>query len=185
MSREVFEKAVKLNAEHDDCLTFGGGEPTLHPDFWDFMATALASSTDMPPYIVTNGKITKTALALAKLAKSGAIGAALSQDEWHDSIDPEVIQAFNRPLHSYGRYGDDANDCREIRNVSGGITNQGRAKRNGIGDLDHCVCDCIVVEPDGRLWECGCRKVSFGTVFAPAIPDLYWEDHSKCSRKAT
>lgn len=182
MTRDIFEAALRLNGEYEDPLTLGGGEPTLHPQFWEFFGAALAAS-EFPLAIVTNGKNKNIAIALAKMAKSGCIYAALSQDYWHERIDYEVVQAFTKP-HREHSWGSTDNDCREIRNVSNEVISIGRAKKNQLGTRDHCVCDCLVVEPTGRLWECGCRKQNFGTVFAPAIPDSYWKKDTRCSRAA-
>lgn len=37
MTREIFEKAVDFNFEYDLTITITGGEPTEHPQFWEFM----------------------------------------------------------------------------------------------------------------------------------------------------
>lgn len=111
------------------------------------------------------------------------MGAALSQDEWHDPIDPKVIKAFTNP-DRFSHKESSSRDCREIRNVTYGVVNAGRAKLNQISRRDDCVCDSIVVEPSGKLWQCGCRKRSFGTVFNPQIPEEYTDYDNACSRRA-
>lgn len=69
MSKEVFQAAVKLNWDRGDVITLGGGEPTLHPQFWEFFGLMWAHvDLDMPPYIVTNGSNTEISLALASFA---------------------------------------------------------------------------------------------------------------------
>ena len=171
MSREVAFAALQLAEDRGDDLTIGGGEPTLHPLFWDILGLALGrvAACDIPVLVVTNGSMTKDALRLADLARRGVISAALSQDSWHDPIDPKVVKAFTKEHRTVG-YGERDNDYREIRTVER-IIKSGRALKWGTDES--CCCDTLFVEPDGKLWACGCRKESFGTVFAPAIPDDY------------
>ena len=183
MSKEVFKAALKLVYKYSEAITLGGGEPTLHPEFWEFfgLALAIAAKDDgRGLYIVTNGSITETALALASLAKTGVIYASLSQDYFHDPIDPQVVAAFTRDKFKYGSVDSD-NRAICTANLEK-IIDVGRAKKNNIGQRKICFCDDIVIEPDGRLWACACRKQSFGTVFAPAIPENYWEKDDRCSR---
>ena len=37
MTRQMFEKAIDFNLKYDASITITGGEPTEHPQFWDFM----------------------------------------------------------------------------------------------------------------------------------------------------
>lgn len=166
MSEFTFTAAVALAKSQDDLIVIGGGEPTLHPKFWLFMGIMFSKYSrwwpETPSFIVTNGSRTEDALALAAMASRGVIGAAVSRDSWHDPIDPEVYEAFRR--------GKGENDYREIRTVRT-IIKAGRARK--WGDVDACACDELFVDPSGRLWQCGCRTKSFGTVFAPSIPEDY------------
>jgi MoaA/NifB/PqqE/SkfB family radical SAM enzyme len=182
MSKKTFLAALTLAADYGETATLGGGEPTLHPRFWEFIGLALAkldADTDSI-FVVTNGKIAATALALAGLARRGVFGVALSQDEWHDPIDPRVVQAFTRRHFHERPTTREACDLREIRKVDL-IINEGRAAENEIGeDDDRCFCDDFMVEPDGKIWACGCRQVSFGTVWKPKIPQEYWDHDTRC-----
>jgi MoaA/NifB/PqqE/SkfB family radical SAM enzyme len=184
MDLTTFKAALELAQEHGQYVTLGGGEPTLHPQFWEFLGLAISScdlDSGVGLFIVTNGSIKDKALALAKMAKSGLFGASLSQDRYHDPIDPEVVRAFTKPEQS--RYGSErSNDWRQI-NRPGSIIIAGRAKKNGIGWNNICYCDELMVEPNGKLWMCGCRKISFGTIFDQHIPEPYWDEEAGCSRK--
>lgn len=167
MSMEVFKKALELE---DEVITIGGGEPTIHPNFWEIMGLTIGRmSCGNVPHIITNGKLTETAISLAKLAEKEAIYAELSLDQFHESIDPEVIKIFQRNKNRYEESG--FQDIRTNRIV----WKQGRGKKVS-GALEGCACEDIFVEPDGKIWSCGCKSVSFGTVFKPDIDFSFYEN---------
>ena len=166
MSDEVFKAALRLAQDLDDYeLTLGGGEPTLHPKFWEFLGLTLKASalmySDLKPLVITNGSVTDTSLALARLNKAGAIYAELSQDEWHDPIDPKVIREF---MQNAG--------MRTVRHIK----SVGRGK--GVAGSSYgCCCETMLVDPEGSIWSCGCKRVRWGTVFAPEIPEDRYDDN--------
>ena len=155
MSLLVLKKALEWinNHEEDEIITIGGGEPTLHPYFWQVLGLTL-SKFDV--WMATNGSITDTAIALAKLSGKN-LYVALSQDYYHDKIDEVVIHAF------------EYNNC-EIRDVSENLINEGRAKENGLVDLydykDTCICNGLFINPRGEIKPCGCSS-------APIIGDVF------------
>lgn len=160
MSEEVFDKALELSGEY---ITIGGGEPTLHPQFWYFLITAIAHPWVEYVWMATNGSQTKMALRLAKLASKGVIGCELSQDEWHDPIDYEVIEAFiTAPANA-------DTDQRGIRDVTGMIKPGGRATKNELvcaGEEDGCGCSDKIIKPNGDIVFCACDNAPvIGTVF--------------------
>lgn len=165
-------------------ISIGGGEPTLHPRFWEILMESKSymefEQGDGSIWLATNGSRTKIALALASLAKSGAIGCALSQDRYHDPIDPRVVKAF-----TVDREQRADNDCREIRNVDGKEIYAGRCD---FGTTDRCVCPGLVVRPDGKVYSCGCNDaVYFGNVHDTTlnIPEDWDRDEcwkSDCNR---
>ena len=53
MSIGTFKNAL----EYDEYITIGGGEPTLHPKFWEMMGLALGFGEYV--WLATNGSITK------------------------------------------------------------------------------------------------------------------------------
>lgn len=165
MSIETFKKA--LDDEH---VSIGGGEPTVHPQFWEFLGVAIGSCEYV--WLATNGKKTDTALVLAKLAKKGVIGCDLSQDEYHDYIEPKVIQAFTKTKRDgvSGFYNTLDNDSRNIRDVTGREINAGRCD---FGTDKGCVCSDIICKPDGSVYACGCNDAPcFGNVNSEInIPD--------------
>lgn len=178
MSKATLKKALALAAEYGQSVFIGGGEPTVHPLFWEFLGIILSQdrNIDLDSLgMVTNGKKTKDALALASLARRGILQVELSQDRFHESIAPEVIKAFTVT----GERKD--GDLRGIRTVRR-IVAQGRGK--GIaGALDDCSCEELMVDPKGKLWACGCQSECFGTVNHPEIPKHFWEDSFSCWNK--
>ena len=158
MDTRIFEEAIRLIG--NDALAIGGGEPTLHPRFWEFIGIGLGTCDSV--WLATNGSQTRTTLRLAKMARRGIIGCALSRDSFHNPIDQEVIKAFSgADDHSYRRAD---NDLREIRDVSHKVMRQGRAVKTGTWSEEGCGCDGIVVDPLGNIWSCGCKKLLLGHV---------------------
>lgn len=173
MTRKVWKASIKLALAHTGMITLGGGEPTLHKNFWEMLGIALGSGFESI-WLATNGSKTETALALANLAQKGVIGCALSQDSYHDPIDERVIEAFTREQKSKW----DGNDYREIRNVDGKEIKAGRCN---FGE-EECICEDVFIQPDGTIKGCGCADaITLGTVFNPEIPQE-WE-HGVCTKK--
>ena len=152
MTMETVKNALDLFEGY--LITIGGGEPTIHPKFWEIFGEVMSKSWEISPHIVTNGSIPNIAKALANMAKSGVIGAALSQDDYHDPIEQEVIDAFTKPPQcGYVFHDRDDNDCREIRNVTGNEINAGRCD---FGNDDDCPCNDFIIQPNGDVKLCGC-----------------------------
>ena len=128
MTSRVYKQAIKYASETLESIALGGGEPTLHKRFWEIIGLSIASCDNV--WLATNGSQTNISIKLAHMAKRGIIGCALSQDEYHDPIDPRVIQAFTRDKRNYGfNYnGGSENDYREIRDVTGKEIKAGRCE---------------------------------------------------------
>ena len=182
MTMENWKAALQLAKDTDSLVTIGGGEPTEHPRFWEFIGVMFSMyDADWPPleggtFMVTNGANTVSAIALAAMAKNGIMSVDLSRDRYHDEIDPRVVEAFTKKKRNLG-YGQTDTDYRGIRTVNR-IQAKGRAK--SWGEIKECGCG-LQVEPDGTLWPCPCKVRSFGTVTNPDIPEL-WEN-DMCGKK--
>ena len=149
MTLETYRKALEWDTE---TVAIGGGEPTLHPLFWQMLGEAIGAVEY--PWMATNGSQTDIALALAKMARKGVIGCALSIDGYHDPIDPAVVKAFTPAKAEGVYYGRSNEDCRELRDVSKDLADAGRCD---FGTSDSCVCENMFVEPDGTVKWCGCE----------------------------
>ncbi len=179
MSMKVFKAAVVL----DSSVVIGGGEPTLHRKFWEMLACCIGNPEIESVWLATNGSRTEDALALAKMAKCGVIGVALSQDPWHDPIDPKVVKAFTRERKFSAFDGRSENDFREIRSVNDdNVINAGRCNFG----QDGCICPEMLVEPSGKVRFCGCEDAPIiGDVLHGMVDPRYYDlsrDHG-CYKK--
>jgi len=155
MSLETFRTALDHCGES---ITIGGGEPTLHPKFWEMFGLAIGHAYNT--CIITNGSMTDTALTLLSISErlEENFYVDLSQDPYHDAIDEQVVRAYKK--------------AQRIRNVDGHIRKTGRAREFfDECDFDNsaCVCDSIIVRPDGAMKYCGCDD-------APIIGSVYTEE---------
>ena len=185
MPMKVYKQALKLVEKFGETISIGGGEPTVHPQFWQYLGLALGTDSEYL-WMATNGKKTDDAIKLARMARKGILGVALSQDVFHEELPWQVEDAFKagKEYKCGWFHSESDHDLREIRDVSQNVINVGRAKRNQLGmNFKDCVCDDLFCDPDGNIFSCGCKKEKFGTVFKPAIPDEYWERGSRCPKE--
>jgi MoaA/NifB/PqqE/SkfB family radical SAM enzyme len=173
MTEEVFDKALEIAVEHGMHVTLGGGEPTLHQKCIEWAGRAAVELVDVTiglgcpaGHIVTNGKKTEPARKLAKMSNAGIICAELSQDPWHDPIDPKTVDFFKRHAG--------------IRNVSSGVKAQGRAKENELSNREACCCSALLITPNGDFYGCGCKTEKWGNILTDRIPSHYWENQDEC-----
>jgi len=178
MSVKTWNLALDFVENFDCSITIGGGEPTLHKNFRDFLLDTLAAELDIPPFIITNGS-TKHANLLYKLAKSEVIGCEVSQDWYHDPIDPEIVKKF-RSINA-------------IRDVTHGGTREvlpkGRAVETGLLDEvdpeddegQHCACETLFIDPLGNVKACGCPDAQI--LFS--LHDEEWEEKWRTLQEET
>ncbi len=180
-----------------DCISIGGGEPTLHPRFFDILKRCLEDFDYV--WMATNGSQTATMHRLANIIngedypeydctceeddpdeyenygclchekhddemifQEDKLHVELSLDPWHDPIDERIENLWT------GRANQHRGSSFGIRNVSQsrqGAIAQGRAKKNGEGWAEGCVCSDIIIKPDGELRLCGCTR-------SPVIGDV-------------
>lgn len=154
MTMKTYKLALSLAEDHGEIVSIGGGEPTVHPLFWEMLGLAIVNSEeDMPLWIATNGKKTADALKLASLAKRGVISCELSQDVYHEPIDERVVKAFQTPPRN-GYYR--TNDYRGVRNTTQ-YNDPIMAGRCDDGK-EMCICEDMFVTPNGVIHQCGCKN---------------------------
>jgi MoaA/NifB/PqqE/SkfB family radical SAM enzyme len=167
MNKATFDKAIARASSYGQDIMIGGGEPTLHPQFKDFLLHslwALGGVTDdmgSPAVsVITNGSNTEISLKLAALASTGVISAEVSNDPYHAPIDERVLKAFTPPKTNMGHRRE--NDYRDIRNTSSHISARGRAKE--WAEYDDCGCTSLFIDPQGNVYPCGCKKTRMGNI---------------------
>lgn len=169
----------------NEYICIGGGEPTLHPKFFDILKYCMNSFNYV--WLATNGSQTDSMYRLSNIIDNedyeecdcseedieggycnhwldidnseDKLSIALSQDSFHDPIDNKIIELWKNK----SKY----NKSCEIRNVNYGVINAGRAKINNIGQReDRCICNDIFITPAGNIKACGCSN-------APFVGDIY------------
>ena len=185
MSQKTFDACLALAANTSSMVTLGGGEPTLHPLFKNFLMQAVWELTSVSDdtgctaiHVITNGSKTDIAINLARLARQGVISAEVSQDRYHAPIDERVVKAFTFSHTSILPRNE--HDFRGIRNTSknGTVIAAGRAKK--LTDIDFngdCICSDLFVTPDGSVYPCGCLKTKLGHISKPTFD---WYSGGEC-----
>lgn len=164
MSRKTYKKAISFVAFHSEYVSIGGGEPTLHPNFWEILGMCLGSFEHV--WLATNGSKTDIAIKLANMAKKGFLSATLSQDNWHSEIDEAVIEAFEQKSY-------EKDDSREIRNVFKNYNEEtlSLSRSGDFGMKENCPCEGNFVLPNGDIKQCGCLDSPIiGNVFDGFFP---------------
>ena len=175
MSFNVFKKALEFDGE---TVALGGGEPTIHPQFNDFLLYAITNVENV--WLATNGKLADKALMLSKLARRGVIACELSLDIYHDPIDDKVVKAFeiekkNREYISSNQ----SDDLRGVRNVSGKELKSGRCNFGNEG----CPCEESIVKPNGDIKQCGCENSpTIGNVLS-IDNETFWDTERQCYKE--
>lgn len=168
MFKTILKKWSGVINTGNNYIVLGGGEPTMHPDFWKFLEYAQRCGY---PWLATNGSNAETSLKLCEMAKTGELSCALSIDEWHDPIEPEVVKAFKEGMvpSNHGRYKlwvpkeGCGCDKREIRTVI--IPFKGGRASKLPESLDYCPCPGVQFRPNGDVYPCGCDEAPvIGTV---------------------
>jgi MoaA/NifB/PqqE/SkfB family radical SAM enzyme len=186
--------AISYAVDFTESITIGGGEPTMHPRFFDILEHCL----DRFDYVwmATNGSQTGAMRRLANIidgcdydsfecdcseedqengycncadlviCQEDKLTVSLSLDKFHDPIDPKIKRLWEARAGNSSPFNHTGFEVRNVAKYGDDrISAQGRAKKNGYWS-DHCVCADIIIKPDGKLRPCGCIK-------APVIGDIW------------
>lgn len=164
MSRETFINALRIAADYDEYITLGGGEPTMHRDLFPFIHKALDTGLS-GVLVITNGKKTASAFKLLEIAEyDERFSTELSQDQFHDPIDPVVVRAFRN-----------RNAIRTVKRIlphGNALVNQ----LNTEEESDPCTCCCAgtFIKPNGDVKLCGCADApTLGNCNDPAFAEQF------------
>ena len=182
MTRDIWQRAIDTANDFDSgTISIGGGEPTLHPDFFEILQRCLWNFDYV--WMATNGSRTKVMKRLANILdmedyqngdhedydgicmeRDDQLCVELSTDYFHKPISDWVLYHWTRrsqqtPHSGYG--------LRDVTKYGNGPIAVGRAKRTSSGWKDGCVCSSVFVRPDGKIKLCGCKK-------SPIIGDVYY-----------
>lgn len=186
MSVETLKNTLKL-LDTDAEITIGGGEPTMHPRFWEMFGLIMEFAGDggNQVYLATNGKLKKRALALAKLTSADAEGlcVALSRTPYHEEIDPVVVREFTyrklqiRKESAYsfaesGRASSSGCYAEDRTALIKGHPDRSERQYDGSG----CCCQATKIEPDGTVRQCGCDG-RYNFVETSRDYDNIWEEN--------
>lgn len=188
--------AIRFASRYDEHISLGGGEPTLHPRFWEILTKCIDTFDYV--WFATNGTNKKNMLRLASLINNGywmdaeleteeeqdktyialtsqdQLGVALSTDWAHDSsmVDARVRSIWESNARQHRRTGF---ELRDVMASYSGAAAAGRAKLTGAGVGTHCVCPDRIIKPDGTIRACGCTR-------SPVIGDI-WEGYNEVEEK--
>lgn len=183
MSRKTFVAAMNLAAARGEFVTLGGGEPTVHPEFMEYLRKSFewvdSRGVEGPILVITNGKRTKIAQQLMNMVEDGSypLSVELSQDEWHDPISDAVLQRWDTMAFNSRKYGS-YNRSIAIRTVKS-IAPVGRAAEPARGITtsqdNPCCCETLLVDPIGDVYSCGCKHTKLGNVHDADLDLSFYE----------
>lgn len=189
MPLNIFQKALSVAIDHGDYVTIGGGEPTMHPRFFEYLNMVREEQRrdnfEITPFLVTNGKAYGKADRLLRILEreqglgEHTISVNLSRDQWHDAIDGRIVRRY----HQLKVMTKNLIDFRSVTKIAP----VGRGK-NGVFDerrtITPCACEDALVDPQGQVWSCGCKKHLLGSIWDSGVLDDYNSEYAHEGGKA-
>jgi hypothetical protein len=172
----TFYAALDFCKGWDEIITLGGGEPTLHPRFFDILRKCLQIFDSV--WMATNGSKTHIMYRLHSILQDcdyenfeydedengyapdyimnpdNKLAVALSLDYFHKPIDARIAELWKKNSGHQGSHY----EIRDVTRSRDGAIAQGRAMRTGSGWAKGCVCADNIIRPDGEIKMCGCTK---------------------------
>ncbi len=190
MPLNIFQKALSVAIDRGDYVTIGGGEPTMHPRFFEYLNMVREEQRrgnfEITPFLVTNGKAYGKADRLLRILEheqemeEQTISVNLSRDQWHDAIDERIVRRYHQLKVT-------TKNLIDFRSVTK-IAPVGRG-RNSVFDeqrtITPCACEDALVDPQGQVWSCGCKKHLLGYIWDSGILDDYDSEYAHEGGKAT
>ena len=175
MSIDIFCRALDAGQGSNNVCDIGGGEPTLHPMFWDMIEMAIQANY-RTVWVSTNGKNVQDAIKLSEMARNGVLACQLSLSKYHEQIDWEVLYAFeNCPDRCDPKScvcaGGKGYDLRMVNLNSSILVGQGRAKFLDFSKK-HCGCHGGIVKPSGIVKQCMCDDSPVVGTVGSGFPQL-------------
>jgi len=154
---------MKRLSDDESCICLGGGEPTLHPNFFEILKICMKKFNHV--WLATNGSQTASMYRLLhiirgtdselfgrkrgkEIIRDQNVTVCLSLDKWHSAIDTNIVGLWKEFKNEDGF---------EIRDVGNKLARQGRAVTYSIGDYNRCVCDSLFFKWNGNIHVCGCN----------------------------
>ena len=159
MSINTFKQVLKY-IEGEEHIVIGGGEPTIHPKFWEIIGLSLTNGYyGKNLWMASNGSQKETMKRLSNMAKDGIMSVVVSNDRFHPPLDPDVKKWFTRS-------SSDDSDYTDLRGFHGPRKEPIKIGRSKVGS-NYCCCEGPFINPKGDIHHCGCPK-------SPKIGDV-WE----------
>lgn len=187
---ETVVDMVSFARDWTESISIGGGEPTLHPRFFDILKMCLEDFDYV--WMASNGSQTNIMYRLADIIdgndypgcecseedidngncacydkgihQEDKLSVALSQDWFHDPINERIVDLWTSRanVHRHSHF-----EIRDVTRSEKGIIKSGRAIRTYTWqDEEGCICSDILIRPDGKIKLCGCTK-------SPIIGDIW------------
>ena len=181
--------------DFDFGISLGGGEPTMHPQFWEIFGRCLeyVGKNDQRLWMKTNGSLRHIAVPLLQMGRDNELFyCELSADQFHEQVNPMVYMAAGLPSnydpmtirpgdrHYIGRIA----DCGSAReNGWAGHTVESHSQHIstmencGLDTPPQCCCEDMLIAPNGDVFICGCDGYHIDVEQPNGETNNEWVDH--------